>query len=86
MKTILSKPSKFPQINNFFIFYFRRHQFDQLARLRELFTSQLAMAEVTPAYKIGDAGSVYSEPAFRYAAGPGSVCSEPAYRPPSPTR
>ncbi|CAD7080007.1 unnamed protein product [Hermetia illucens] len=61
-----------------------RNQFDQLARLREIFTSQLAMAEVTPTFRIHDAGSVYSEPAFRFNAGPGSVCSEPAYRPPSP--
>lgn len=61
-----------------------RNQFDQLARLRELFTSQLAMAEVVPAFRIGDASSVYSEPAFRFNAGPSSVCSEPAYRPPSP--
>lgn len=44
------------------------------------------MAEVTPAYKIGDSGSVYSEPAFRYNTGAGSICSEPPYRPPSPTR
>lgn len=61
-----------------------RNQFDQLARLRELFTSQLAMAEVIPAFRIGDSGSVYSEPAFRFNAGPGSVCSEPVYRAPSP--
>ncbi|XP_053692242.1 kinesin-like protein GA13060 [Sabethes cyaneus] len=61
-----------------------RNQFDQLARLREIFTSQLAMAEVTPAFRLGDAGSVYSEPAYRFNTGPASVCSEPAYRPPSP--
>ncbi|XP_050081694.1 kinesin-like protein CG14535 isoform X2 [Anopheles aquasalis] len=61
-----------------------RSQFDQLARLREIFTSQLAMAEVTPSFRLGDTGSVYSEPAYRFNAGPGSVCSEPAYRPPSP--
>ncbi|CRK93263.1 CLUMA_CG006806, isoform A [Clunio marinus] len=61
-----------------------RNQFDQLARLRELFTSQLAMAEVIPAFRIGDSGSVYSEPAFRFNTGPGSVCSEPVYRAPSP--
>ncbi|EDS33570.1 conserved hypothetical protein [Culex quinquefasciatus] len=62
-----------------------RNQFDQLARLREIFTSQLAMAEVTPvAFRLGDAGSVYSEPAYRLNTGPASVCSEPAYRPPSP--
>lgn len=42
------------------------------------------MAEVTP-FRLGDAGSVYSEPAYRFAVGPGSVCSEPAYRPPSPS-
>lgn len=42
------------------------------------------MAEVIPAFRIGDAGSVYSEPAFRFNAGPGSVCSEPVYRAPSP--
>lgn len=42
------------------------------------------MAEVTPNYKIGHAGSVYSEPAFRLISGPGSVCSEPPYRAPSP--
>lgn len=64
--------------------FFNRNQFDQLARLRELFTSQLAMAEVIPAFRIGDSGSVYSEPAFRLNAGPGSVCSEPVYRVPSP--
>lgn len=66
--------------------FFNRHQFDQLSRLRELYTSQLAMAEVTPNYgRInGDAASVFSEPAFRFMSGPGSVCSEPAYRPPSP--
>jgi kinesin family protein 26 len=56
---------------------------DQLARLRELFNSQLAMAEVIPAFRI-DSGSVYSEPAFRFTNGPGSVCSEPVYRAPSP--
>lgn len=56
---------------------------DQLARLRELFNSQLAMAEVIPAFRI-DSGSVYSEPAYRFNAGPGSVCSEPVYRAPSP--
>ncbi|KAL5279541.1 KIF26B family protein [Megaselia abdita] len=63
-----------------------RNQFDQLARLREIFTSQLAMAEVNPnMYRlVNDVGSVYSEPAFRYNTGPGSVCSEPPYRPPSP--
>lgn len=42
------------------------------------------MAEVIPAFRIGDSGSVYSEPAFRFNAGPGSVCSEPVYRAPSP--
>lgn len=42
------------------------------------------MAEVIPAFRIGDSGSVYSEPAFRFTAGPGSVCSEPVYRAPSP--
>lgn len=42
------------------------------------------MAEVVPAFRIGDSGSVYSEPAFRFNAGPGSVCSEPVYRAPSP--
>ncbi|EAT33934.1 AAEL013797-PA, partial [Aedes aegypti] len=61
-----------------------RNQFDQLARLREIFTSQLAMAEVTPAFRLGDTGSVYSEPAYRFNTGAASVCSEPAYRPPSP--
>ncbi|XP_058122608.1 kinesin-like protein CG14535 [Anopheles ziemanni] len=61
-----------------------RSQFDQLARLREIFTSQLAMAEVTPSFRLGDTSSVYSEPAYRFNAGPASVCSEPAYRPPSP--
>ncbi|XP_055848666.1 kinesin-like protein CG14535 isoform X1 [Episyrphus balteatus] len=62
-----------------------RNQFDQLARLREIFTSQLAMAEVTPVFRVGcDVGSVYSEPAYRFNTGPGSVCSEPPYRPPSP--
>lgn len=49
-----------------------------------MYTSQLAMAEVTPNYRIHDAGSVFSEPAFRFMSGPGSVCSEPAYREPSP--
>lgn len=68
-----------------FCFSLNRNQFDQLARLRELFTSQLAMAEVIPAFRIGDSGSVYSEPAFRFNAGPGSVCSEPVYRAPSPS-
>lgn len=68
------------------MFHLNRNQFDQLARLRELFTSQLAMAEVIPAFRIGDSGSVYSEPAFRMNVGPGSVCSEPVYRvPPSPS-
>uniref|UniRef100_A0A1B0AWT8 Kinesin motor domain-containing protein n=1 Tax=Glossina palpalis gambiensis TaxID=67801 RepID=A0A1B0AWT8_9MUSC len=62
-----------------------RNQFDQLARLREIFTSQLAMAEVTPVFRTGcDVGSVYSEPAYRFNTGPGSVCSEPPYRPPTP--
>ncbi|XP_036340706.1 kinesin-like protein CG14535 [Rhagoletis pomonella] len=62
-----------------------RNQFDQLARLREIFTSQLAMAEVTPVFRNGcDVGSVYSEPAYRFNTGPGSVCSEPPYRPSSP--
>ncbi|XP_031627233.1 kinesin-like protein CG14535 isoform X2 [Contarinia nasturtii] len=61
-----------------------RNQFDQLAQLRDLYTSQLAMAEVTPNYKINHAGSVYSEPAFRLMSGSGSVCSEPVYRAPSP--
>lgn len=42
------------------------------------------MAEVVPAFRINDACSVFSEPAYRFIAGPGSVCSEPAYRPPSP--
>jgi kinesin family member 26 len=42
------------------------------------------MAEVIPAFRINDSGSVYSEPAFRFNAGPGSVCSEPVYRVPSP--
>lgn len=65
-------------------YFLNRNQFDQLARLRELFTSQLAMAEVIPAFRICDSGSVYSEPAFRFNAGPGSVCSEPVYRAPSP--
>jgi kinesin family member 26 len=59
-----------------------RNQFDQLARLREIFTSQLAMAEVTPVFRNVDVSSVYSEPAYRFNLGPGSVCSEPAYRPP----
>ncbi|XP_055388108.1 uncharacterized protein LOC129616484 [Condylostylus longicornis] len=61
-----------------------RNQFDQLARLREIFTSQLAMAEVTPNFRMHEANSVYSEPAFRFNTGPGSVCSEPPYRPSSP--
>lgn len=41
---------------------------------------------MTPVFRLGinDAGSVYSEPAYRFQAGPGSVCSEPAYRAPSP--
>lgn len=43
------------------------------------------MAEVIPAFRIGDSGSVYSEPAFRMTVGPGSVCSEPVYRVPSPS-
>lgn len=55
-----------------------------MAQLRDLYTSQLAMAEVTPNYKINHAGSVYSEPAFRLMSGPGSVCSEPVYRDESP--
>lgn len=42
------------------------------------------MAEVVPAFRINDACSVFSEPAYRFIAGNGSVCSEPAYRPPSP--
>lgn len=42
------------------------------------------MAEVIPNYRINDAGSVFSEPAFRFISGPGSVCSEPVYRAPSP--
>lgn len=63
---------------------FLRRQFDQLARLRELFTSQLEMAEVTPSFRLNDANSIYSEPPYRYNNGPASVCSEPAYRPPSP--
>lgn len=42
------------------------------------------MAEVTPSFRLNDSGSIYSEPPYRYIAGPGSVCSEPAYRPPSP--
>lgn len=42
------------------------------------------MAEVVPAFRINDACSVFSEPAYRFIQGPGSVCSEPAYRPPSP--
>lgn len=58
---------------------------DQLARLRELFTSQLEMAEVTPSFRLNDAGSIYSEPPYKYATGAASVCSEPAYRPPSPS-
>lgn len=44
------------------------------------------MAEVTPSFRLNDAGSIYSEPPYRYITGPGSVCSEPAYRPPSPSR
>lgn len=43
------------------------------------------MAEVIPAFRI-DSGSVYSEPAFRFNAGPGSVCSEPVFRAQTPTR
>lgn len=70
---------------NYLFFSLNRNQFDQLARLRELFTSQLAMAEVIPAFRI-DSGSVYSEPAFRFQTGPGSVCSEPVFRAASPTR
>lgn len=69
---------------SFCLFFSHRHQFDQLARLREIYTSQLAMAEVVPAFRINDVCSVFSEPAYRFIAGPGSVCSEPAYRPPSP--
>lgn len=42
------------------------------------------MAEVVPSFRINDACSVFSEPAYRFIAGPGSVCSEPVYRPPSP--
>lgn len=42
------------------------------------------MAEVVPAFRMNDACSTFSEPAYRFIAGPGSVCSEPAYRPPSP--
>lgn len=60
-----------------------RRQFDDLARLRELFTSQLEMAEVTPSFRLNDAGSIYSEPPYKYTTGAASVCSEPAYRPPS---
>ncbi|KAH8377385.1 hypothetical protein KR093_005178 [Drosophila rubida] len=66
-----------------------RHQFDQLARLHEIFTSQLAMAEVTPATTLfrSEVGSVFSEPAFRFNVGQSSVCSEPAYRlTPSPPK
>ncbi|TDG45440.1 hypothetical protein AWZ03_008206 [Drosophila navojoa] len=66
-----------------------RHQFDQLARLHEIFTSQLAMAEVTPASALyrTEVGSVFSEPAFRFNVGQSSVCSEPAYRlTPSPPK
>ncbi|EDW04005.1 kinesin-like protein CG14535 [Drosophila grimshawi] len=66
-----------------------RHQFDQLARLHEIFTSQLAMAEVTPSTTLyrTDLGSVFSEPAFRFNVGQSSVCSEPAYRlTPSPPK
>lgn len=63
---------------------FHRNQFDQLAQLRDLYTSQLAMAEVTPNYQINHSGSVYSEPAaYRFISGSGSVCSEPVYRVPS---
>ncbi|KAH8260314.1 hypothetical protein KR026_009297, partial [Drosophila bipectinata] len=59
-----------------------RHQFDQLARLHEIFTSQLAMAEVTPSAALfrTDVGSVFSEPVFHFNVGQSSVCSEPAYR------
>lgn len=57
-----------------------RHHFDQLARLREIFTSQLAMAEVSLDFK--NAGSVCSEPVYRMHNS--SVCSEPAYRGSSP--
>lgn len=60
-----------------------RRQLDDLARLRELFTSQLEMAEVTPSFRLNDAGSIYSEPPYKYNTGAASVCSEPAYRPPS---
>ncbi len=61
-----------PTIRFFFeFFFFFRHQFDQLARLREIYTSQLAMAEVVPAFRINDACSVFSEPAYRFIAGPG---------------
>lgn len=69
---------------NIFFINLKRNQFDQLAQLRDLYTSQLAMAEVTPNYKMNAHGSVYSEPAFRLMSGPGSVCSEPVYRAPSP--
>lgn len=75
----------FKNLNLFLTFFSFRNQFDQLARLREIFTSQLAMAEVTPVFRSGcDVGSVYSEPAYRFNTGPGSVCSEPPYRSPSP--
>ncbi|XP_017152577.1 kinesin-like protein GA13060 [Drosophila miranda] len=66
-----------------------RHQFDQLARLHEIFTSQLAMAEVTPSAALfrTDVSSVFSEPVFRFNVGQSSVCSEPAYRlTPSPPK
>lgn len=50
-----------------------------------MYTSQLAMAEVVPVpFRLNDACSVFSEPAYRFIAGNGSVCSEPAYRQPSP--
>lgn len=72
-------------VNSRFFPLCRRNQFDQLARLRELYTSQLAMAEVVPVpFRLNDACSVFSEPAYRFIAGNGSVCSEPAYRLPSP--
>ncbi|KAH8237518.1 hypothetical protein KR038_003739 [Drosophila bunnanda] len=66
-----------------------RHQFDQLARLHEIFTSQLAMAEVTPSAALfrTDVGSVFSEPVYHFNVGQSSVCSEPAYRlTPSPPK
>ncbi|KAH8352083.1 hypothetical protein KR084_001844, partial [Drosophila pseudotakahashii] len=66
-----------------------RHQFDQLARLHEIFTSQLAMAEVTPSAALfrTDIGSVFSEPVYHFNVGQSSVCSEPAYRlTPSPPK